>query len=135
MNWKKWIPKLMLGRKDGGPESHVTAYGFEWKAVGSVLVLRFAPGSRDAYHSHAFDAVSWVLGPGWLHEHATGFGEHWYARDGYPIHTPRERHHRVESRGVTWVLSLRGPWCDTWVDHPIGAEPRTLTHGRVEVRP
>lgn len=132
MNWKKLMPRVLLGRKDGGPDSHVTAYGFEWKAVGSVLLLRFAPGSRDAYHSHAFGAYSRVLGPGKLYEQITG-GPSTYLTNHTWIHTPREREHQVYSYGTTWVLSFRGPWSDTWVDRVPGAAPRTLTHGRVEV--
>lgn len=138
MNWKKWIPRVLLGRRDGGPDSHVRAFGFEWKAIGSVLALRFAPGSRDAYHSHAFDAWSWVAGPGWLREVVVSRGLAFRYRAYHPgalVHTPRECTHRVISKGVTWVLTVRGPCVDQWIDHPIGAPPRTLTHGRREVTP
>ena len=48
--------------KDGGPESKVDGYWlFRHKRLFTVALLRFSKGSREAYHSHAFNAVSWVL--------------------------------------------------------------------------
>lgn len=58
--WVKW------GAPDGGPESNVTAYMVEFKSLFSIGFLRFAEGSRDAYHGHAFDCVNWVLPGGEL---------------------------------------------------------------------
>lgn len=136
--------KWHWGSKDGGAESHVYAYGLECKALFSVLVLKFEDGTRDAYHSHAFDAVSWVLGPGSLHEIALPPSPAvprgalstttYYEPSWRPIHTARETLHRVRSIGRTWVLTLRGPWLDTWTEAVPSREgkyePRTLTHGR-----
>lgn len=63
--------KILLGQKDGGPDSNVRMRGLEIKGLCSVLELHFAPGSREAYHSHAFNAVSWVLsGALWEDGHA-----------------------------------------------------------------
>jgi hypothetical protein len=128
--------KWHWGSKDGGAESHVYAYGLECKALASVLVLRFEDGSRDAYHSHAFDAVSWVLS-GHLLEHVASpeTGLHNYPPGVMPVRTLRNTFHRVISCGRTWVLSLRGPWVDTWVEAgPTKDDGRrtysTLTHGR-----
>jgi hypothetical protein len=117
--------------KDGGPESTVWAYTLiEWKAAFSVVLLRFEDGSRDAYHSHAFNAVSWVLS-GVLKENVApmrGKHVHWetchtHTASIRPIVTRRSTMHKVVSVGRTWVLSVRG----------VGA--RTLTHGRRVVEP
>ena len=50
---------MFKASKDGGPDSTVWMYGIEVKWLFSILLLRFEDGSRDAYHSHAFDCVSW----------------------------------------------------------------------------
>lgn len=132
---------LHWGSKDGGPDSHVYMYGIECKAVCSALVLRFEDGSRDAFHSHAFNAISWVL-RGELQEELLPnehtlrkWGCGWkslYRASLTAIFTARECCHMVTSFGRTWVLSLRGPWAPTWVDidGATGAAT-TLTHGRV----
>jgi hypothetical protein len=124
---------LHFGSKDGGPESHVYMYGIECKRIASALVLRFEDGSREAYHSHAFNAASWVLGPGMLEEiHRNGPVAYHEPLD--VVHTTRECCHKVVSIGRTWVLTFRGPWRDTWVDIDTATmRSTTLTHGRQRV--
>lgn len=121
-----------FGAKDGGPESHVTAYGYESKRRGSVLLLRFGNGTRDAFHSHAFNAVSWLL-RGALCERVVQGAPRWYLPSLRPIVTPRARFHQVESRGTSWVVSLRGPWVQTWREKVPGRKEYQLTHGRKPV--
>lgn len=127
-------------RKDGGPESTVTGYWLvELKRLFSILFLRFEGRSREAYHSHAFNAISWVL-KGRLVEHDLSRPDEQidrprttvYTPSFKPIFTPRDKVHKVDSDGVTLVLTFRGPWTDTWIEHrPTGLV--TLTHGRKEV--
>ncbi len=124
--------------KDGGPESRVDGFWlFRSKKWFTIALLRFGSGSRDAYHTHAFWAVSWLLS-GWLTEYlyACGPGEkhvYEYLPSLWPIFTPRDRLHKVFGGcNENWVLTIRGPWQDTWrevVDH----EVITLTHNRVRV--
>lgn len=123
--------RLMWGRKDGGAESHVWAYGLEIKSWFSVLMLKFEHGSREAHHDHAFNAVSWLL-YGRLGEHtlANDYTEYWPSIR--PIVTPRDTFHRVRSAGRSWVLSFRGPWVNQWHEQVAGQDV-TLTHGRQEV--
>ncbi len=138
-----WLQvKFLQLCKDGGPESHVWAYIlFEIKPVASVMLLRFENGTRDAFHSHAFNAVSWVL-RGKLREHTREEGEGWqnndyqtHVRSWHPIVTLRDTFHRVRSIGRTWVLTFRGPWVDTWREWTPVDGHTTLTHGRREVQP
>jgi len=125
----KWFFKS----KDGGPNSNVTGYWLlEWKSVFSVVLLRFDKGSREVYHEHAFNAVSWVLS-GCLYEYTPR--ESW-AIDLYssifPVYTPRSRLHKVYGiANKSWVLSFRGPWSKTWreFDDKTGTFT-TLTNGR-----
>lgn len=128
--------KFLFKAKDGGEESKVTGYWlFESKRWGSVALLRFDKGSREAYHTHAFNAVSWVL-RGQLRE---------YVRRGVrmdmlpsfrPIYTPRNRFHKVVGiADTTWALSFRGPWLDKWKEFlPNTGENITLTHGRKQCK-
>lgn len=121
--------KFLEKGKDGGPESNVTGYWLiEVKWLFSVVLLRFDDGSREAYHDHAFNSVSWLL-TGALDEHHKDGRLQWYLPSWRPIRTPRETFHRVFSHGTSWVLSFRGPWLSTWHEWFKGIHT-TLTHGR-----
>jgi hypothetical protein len=131
--------RLLTVTKDGGEESRVWAYWlFAWKPLFSIGFLRFEDGTRDAYHSHAFDCVSWVLSGG-LREDNWGAAPRTYAPSLRPVITRRSTMHRVRSVGRTWVLTLRGPWSSTWREAvPVSANggayrQLVLTHGRKEV--
>lgn len=117
--------------KDGGPFSRV--WGFfiiEAKRLFSVVLLHFADGSREAYHSHAFNAVSWVL-KGKLVEHEINGKVNVYTPSLKPIYTPRSMFHKVVSDGDTFVVSFRGPWANEWQEYlPDKRSFLTLTHGR-----
>lgn len=132
--------KLFRKAKDGGPESTVTGYWLiEAKRLFSVCLLKFEDGSRDAYHTHAFDSINWVL-KGEVREHVIDeLGDHGSVA-GYsishhaslrPVITRRSTFHKVVSKGTTWVLSLRGPWSKMWMEYtPATAQTTVLTHGR-----
>lgn len=131
--------KFFQYMKDGGPESTVSGLFFiEIKGWFTVVLLHFGPGSRDAYHSHAFNAVSWVL-RGKLVElvwqNTELPGSDIYTPSLRPIVTRRDRFHQVKSVGHTWVLSFRGPWSATWWEYlPKRAKFIQLTHGRKIVK-
>lgn len=128
--------KLFHLAKDGGPESHVWGYWLiEAKRLFSVALLRFEHGSREAYHTHAFNSVSWVL-RGELHETELNAGRtqpRVYRASWRPVLTRRRTFHRVESVGRTWVLTLRGPWAPTWYEWLPRRGLVQLTHGRAEI--
>jgi hypothetical protein len=128
--------KFFTKCKAGGPESTVTSYILiEIKSLFSIMLLRFANGSRDAYHSHAFNAVSWLL-RGELGEKrrvpGRRFGFVWnrYLPSWRPIYTSRDNLHKVFSRGESWALTFRGPWADTWRELLPSGRVVTLTWGR-----
>ena len=134
--------KLFWKGKDGGPESTVTGYWLiEWKPVLSIALLKFDHGSRDAYHNHAFNAISWLL-KGELIEHVLDvkWEGAWagpaidYRPSFKPIVTPRDTLHKVSSNGVSWALTFRGPWQKQWREYiPATGEEYTLESGRVRV--
>lgn len=125
--------------KDGGPDSNVTGYWlFEIKSFLSIVLLKFEDGSREAFHSHAFDAFSWLI-KGHLKEFCGHMEDDGFRIDNInhyhpsllPFVTLREDFHKVQSRGTSWVLSIRGPWNDEWEEFlPEQGERVTLTHGR-----
>lgn len=118
--------------KDGGPESRVFGFWlFRWKRLCTIALLRFEDGTRDAFHSHAFNSVSWVL-KGKLHEdHFEGGHSQVHKPGPIPILTKRDTFHRVTSIGRTYVLTFRGPWAKTWNEYiPLTRKHVTLTHGR-----
>lgn len=118
--------------KDGGPESKVWGFWLvEIKSWFSIALLRFDPGSRDAYHSHAFNSVSYVVCGSLVEEHLNEVDIHIHI-SGDRIVTRRETFHKVTSFGTSWVLTLRGPWAETWQEAVPGVRTRTLTHGRRE---
>lgn len=127
--------KLFSKSHDGGKDSGVTGYWLiEWKPGISIVILRFSKGSREAYHSHAFNAYTWwlkgrvverVMKNGWIHS------KEWFP-SVFPKHTPRHLFHKIDAKEVSWAISIRGPWKNTWKEYR-GGKVVTLTHGRVEV--
>ena len=125
--------KFLTTVKDGGAESTVWAHIlFEIKSLASIMLLRFEDGSREAYHSHAFDSVSWVLRGRLVEFHHNGSIDI-HTPGVLPIITRRSTFHMVRSTGRTWVLTFRGPWANTWQEIVAGRRI-TLTHGRKEVQ-
>jgi hypothetical protein len=127
--------KLFYKGKDGGKESKVHGYWlFESKKFGSIVLLRFDEGSREAHHTHAFNAISWVV-KGELKEVLKDTGEEIkLAASIKPVFTARERFHRVFGMAKhTWVLSFRGPWVPTWKEFLPKRGEIVLTNGRKEV--
>lgn len=123
--------KILRHAKDGGPESRVDAYFLiEWKGLFSIALLRFGDGSRESYHDHAFDAVSWLLS-GRLVEQNLGASTVEHTPGLRPIRTWRSTFHRVLSIGTSWVLTFRGPWSKTWREFdPRDGHLTTLAQGR-----
>ncbi len=123
--------KLFKLMKDGGPESRVNGLFFvEYKRLCSVVLLHFLDGSREAYHSHAFNAISWVL-RGKLVEQSLDGTVTEFTPSLRPIFTPRDMFHKVTSTADSWVITFRGPWADKWKEFLPGLNRfLTLTHGR-----
>ena len=141
-NWLRrycGIQHVLETSKDGGPESTVWAHWlFECKSVGSIVLLRFENGSRDAYHSHAFNSISWLLSGGLVEDRVDPITEQHvvttYLPHVAPIITTRDNCHKVTSVGRSWVLSFRGPWARTWQERRGSADAAatvTLASGRV----
>jgi hypothetical protein len=135
------MARVLWGAKDGGPESRVRMWGIESKHLGSLLVLRFEEGTREAFHTHAFNAWSWVV-CGWLWEYTLpAKGQDWHeeqqdvdyhGRGWRPIYTDRRTFHKVAggSRGA-WAITVRSPWWEGWREYDPRARAQTkLTHGR-----
>lgn len=125
----KWFPRLFYVKPDGGENSGVTAYFLiEWKMFFSIGILHFKIGTREAYHSHAFNALTWWL-KGRVTEIKLNGQEKDYRASLIPKYTSRENTHKVKSHKDTWALTLRGPWVDRWLEVRNGTWI-TLTHGR-----
>jgi len=127
-----WIPAFFTKRTDGGKKSGVNAYWLiEWKKVFSVGILKFETGSRDAYHSHAFNALTWWL-KGKVTEILYPNTSRNFAPSIKPKYTPRKLTHMVVAHTTTYALTIRGSWKDKWTEIR-GDKVVTLTHGRVEL--
>lgn len=116
---------------DGGKDSGLTGYYIiEIKSLFSIVVLDFQKGSRDAYHTHAFNAWTiWLKGKVFEY-HLDGTTKMFKA--GMFKKTPRSTFHKIEPAGRAWAISFRGPWKDNWKEW-IAGKIRTLTNGRKEV--
>lgn len=127
--------KILSYGKDGGPNSTVWGFWFiEWKSLFSVAVLVFENGSREAYHNHAFNSISWVLKGKLIEEILDAPEDDWVKRyfpSIKPIFTKRNTFHKVTSEGRSWVLTFRGPWAKEWKEYlPKTDEFVTLESGR-----
>ena len=123
-------------RKDGGKDSPVDAYFlFEIKGLFSVALLKFNKGMREQYHSHAFNAYTWLLKGALFEEDKDSEEIYVYERSLLPKYTPREKFHRVRATETSWCLTVRGRWQDTWQEYDDKTgEYTTFTHGRVKVK-
>jgi hypothetical protein len=128
--------KLFSICKDGGKDSNVTGlFLVEIKSMFSIAILKFGNGSREAFHSHAFDSKSWLI-KGKLIESFHHAQEQCrvYRPSLEPIWTYRNTFHKVCSDGNSYVLTFRGPWSKTWKEFlPATNEVVTLTSGRKRV--
>lgn len=121
--------KFFSRSKDGGPNSPVDAFFlFEIKSLGSVALLRFNQGGREAYHTHAFHALTWFL-HGELIEQDVDGSHHIYSRSWLPKLTRRTKNHRVLAYETSWCFTIRGPWASTWTEDT-DTHRTVLTHGR-----
>lgn len=129
--------KVLWNAKDGGEESRVWCWGFESKLWGSALLLKFAKGSREAFHTHAFNSKSWLL-TGALHEVQIESKGSLLIQEHWPsfrlIRTYKDTFHKVSGWAPSnWAITFRGPWADTWHEFlPALGRYLTLTHGRKE---
>lgn len=123
--------RFFFKRKDGGSQSKVMGFWLiEIKSLFSIVLLRFSAGSREAYHSHAFNGLTWFLSGEVVEYHHNGTVKRWRP-SLLPKFTPRSCFHKVYGVKTTYALSFRGPWHSTWREY-IPAEKKliTLTHGR-----
>ncbi len=126
--------KLFRKAADGGKDSGVTGFFLiECKSLFSIVLLRFNKGTREAYHTHAFNAVTlWLKGR--VREHHLGIDVPMEFTAGDVKHTPRQCFHKIEALETTWALSFRGPWHDVWLEWR-NSRLVKLTHGRREISP
>lgn len=136
--------KFFHKAKDGGPESNVTGYWLiESKKFFSIALLKFSKGSREAYHNHAFNAWSMIF-KGRLREEVLVEADshfellltmNWFLEPWKLIYTSRDRTHRVHADEVTWAITIRGPWADSWKEFfAKTGKWVTLTNGRKIVK-
>lgn len=124
--------KFFKKGKDGGSKSTVWGFWFiEIKSLFSIVILCFEKGSREAFHSHAFNAFTWFLRGNVDEHHLDGRTLSWKA-SWVPKYTPRSCFHKVFAIERTWALTIRGPWSKTWQEYiPASNEYHTLSNGRV----
>lgn len=114
--------------KDGGPESPVTFFGIEVKWLGSIGFIKFAKGCREAYHTHAFHALTWFLKGELIEDRLWAVSRvdaqttmTKYTKGILPKITSRKNMHRVSAGKDSWCFTLRGPWKGTWREY----DPKT----------
>jgi hypothetical protein len=132
--YHKWCPRFFFKKYDGGKESGVTGYFLiEFKPLFSIGLLHFKEGSREAYHTHAFKALSWFIW-GSVTEHNLGGPEKNFKPSLIPKITPRSCFHKIFAHSNTWCFTIRGPWVDIWREYnPKLNKTTLLTHGRKEI--
>lgn len=121
--------KFFSKSKDGGPDSPVDAFFlFEIKCIGSVALLCFNQGAREAFHTHAFNALTWFISGDMVEETIDGSFKP-YRRSLLPKFTSRANNHRVRAYKTSWCFTIRGPWRNTWTEDTEDAT-LILTHSR-----
>lgn len=122
--------KFLSRGHDGGSDSGVTGFWLiELKSLFSIVLLKFNKGTREAYHSHAFNAVTWWLRGSVTEHHLDGTSIVWKP-SWFPKFTKRSCAHKIFADEVSYALSIRGPWTDTWYEWKNGSRV-ALAKGRV----
>lgn len=125
--------KLFTKMKDGGPESTVTGYWLiEYKPLFSIVLLKFEGKSRDAFHTHAFNSLSWLISGQLFEQFLKKNLTKSYFPSIMPFITRKDDFHKVDSIGTSWVLSFRGPWAKEWKEFS-NNEEYSLSDGRVKI--
>jgi len=124
--------KILYKGKDGGNLSTVTGYWLiECKSLFSIVLLKFEGNSRQAYHTHAFSSISWLLKGQLIEEFLNNSNTKNYTASWLPIFTSKDNFHKVSSIGVSWVLSFRGRWDSKWLENTHQEGTYTLHNGRI----
>ena len=120
---------------DGGELSGVVGFWIiEIKWLFSIVLLRFNKGTRENYHSHAFNALTWFLWGRVEEQHLHAPALEW-APSLVPKYTAISTFHRVNALETTYALSFRGPWARDWKEYNVEKQEEiTLTNGRVVVK-
>ena len=122
--------KLFKKSHDGGKDSGVTGFWLiECKPLFSIVLLKFNKGSREAFHSHTFNALTWWVKGEVEEQFKDGSPSKKWLPSFIPKLTLRNDFHKVYANKTSWALSLRGPWQKTWKESKEGSA-YTLTHGR-----
>jgi len=128
------IMKFFSFSTDGGKDSGVTGFWlFEIKWLFSIALLHFKKGTRENYHSHAFNAYSFFIS-GKIEEQHLGKPSMIWLPSFFPKYTPRSTFHRVNALEDTYCLTFRGPWSKSWYEYdPKSEEYIELSNGRTIV--
>lgn len=126
--------KFMSFGTDGGKNSGVIGFWLiEIKWLFSIVFLKFAKGTRENYHSHAFNAYTWFLSGKVEEQHVKEKAKIWSA-SLVPKYTPKSTFHRVNALETTYAISFRGPWNNYWYEYnPNDSKYIKLTHGRNKI--
>lgn len=129
--YHKNMIRLFYKKFDGGKESGVVGYFLvEWKPVCSIGLLSFSEGSRENYHSHSFNAITWWL-TGKVEEETYKGDTKVFSPSIKPKITKRDKVHRVKGIKKTWALTFRGPWSkDGWYEVTPDGQKIYMNHGR-----
>lgn len=126
----KYFPRIFYIKPDGGKDSGVTGYFLiEWKVLFSVAILHFNKGGREAYHNHAFNAVSFFIKGNATESKYNEQRVNNFKFSLKPKYTPRDNFHRYEAHTDTYCLTFRGPWLDYWYEIKQNKKI-IMTHGR-----
>ena len=131
--YNRWFPRFFYKKWDGGQDSGVRGYFLvEWKMFFSIGILHFSKGSREAFHSHAFNAFTfWLKGNVTEVKHPENTKLN-FAANLKPKYTPRTNFHKIIAHEDTYAVTFRGPWIDYWHEFK-NKEYITLTHGRKRI--
>lgn len=109
--------KFLQWGTDGGKESGVNGFWlFEIKSLFSLVILFFNKGTRENYHSHAFNAYTFFI-YGEIEEQILNSNTKIWKPSIYPKYTPKSRFHRVKALEKTCCISFRGPWQKYWYEY------------------
>lgn len=126
----KYCPRFFYVKPDGITSGVTAFFLIEWKIAFSIAILRFNTGSRENFHSHAFNAFTWWI-KGFAIEQQKNGKTKLYQRSFIPKFTSINNIHKVIAYTTSYAFTIRGPWLNTWLEYnPSNNKYIILTHGR-----
>lgn len=89
----------------------------EFKLIGGIIINIFNTKDQDRFHSHAFNAYSWMIKGYYDEEFIDDCGNHTFQTIIKSRFIPKEYIHKIRESSKNCIsVTLEGPWDNKWLE-------------------